>query len=415
MPGLPFQPPISTGIYLLLIVVGFARWGAGARLPQLTPGARRVLVTFAVFGVVAATSLIGTRTTMEGMQMWVKVVIFPMIAAAAVIALTDDLKRTHAVLATILAAAVVASLYGIWEGAAGYNPLIDAFPSDLVYFRSEILGDLAYRSFSVYGNPIEYGTCVGIAAVYALIRFAAATGARDRLLFGAATMICYLGIMSSFSRGPMLSLLIVTFVIALIYRDLRRWLLWGLAASAAGLAAAWPFIGPGLIDRLRDFDNVTLRFKLWETAAALFQDHPVRGVGIGNFPEYYLEWIRLHRIGPFYEFGEDSVATIRVAEQTYLQLAAETGLIGIAAAIAFTIAVFGLGLRLARHAIHPDRRDLAIVVMGGIVVWGLNGMFITAYTHFFGSMLALGVFPALLCAMDIQDKSRATEPSNPPV
>jgi O-antigen ligase len=299
----------------------------------------------------------------------------------------------------LLAGAVIASIYGVVEHLMGSNPLIDSFESDIVYFKAEILGDISYRAFSVFGNPIEFGTCVGMVIPFAMVRLATATDRRTRLTYGAAMAVCLLGLAVTFSRGPLLAVMIGMVLIGLMYASFRRWLIGSAIVGAVAVIAVWPFIQAGVMNRLRDVDNVTLRFKLWETAAVIFQDNPVNGIGIGNFPEYYLEAARDHRIGPFLEFGEASVENIRVAENTYVQLAAETGVLGVAAAIAFVGTMLWLTIGLARRAREPVVRDLAVACGTGMVIYAVNGMFITAYTHFFATMLLFGFLFGFVLAL----------------
>jgi O-antigen ligase len=408
LPGGFYNPPISTAVMLTLFGIGLMRYLAGHRIPPVGPEVARPLTLFVVFAAVALVSLSDPSTTSEGVAMWAKVFLVPGLVITALLACATTPQDVARIFRFLTAGVVLASLFGVYEYLIGYNPLIDAFDSDIVYFRAEILGDTAYRAFSVYGNPIEYGTCVGMVAPYAMVRLATSTGWRERVVYGAVLAMCYVGIAVSFSRGPMLAMLIGTVLIASIYASLRRWLIGGAIVAAVMVAAVWPFVGTGVSDRLHDVDNVTLRFKLWETAAAIYKDHPVLGVGIGNFPQYYLQATRTHRIGPFYEFGEDSLETIRVAENTYLQLAAETGTIGIIAAMAFLLAILSLTLRLAVRARSPATRDLAIVCLTGMLIFAINGMFITGYTHFFATMLLIGFLFGFVLTLAAHDHRSAT-------
>lgn len=405
LPGGIFNPAISTAIMLLLFGVGILRYLGGYRVAAFGPSADRMLTIFGVFAAVALASLVDPRTTSEGLSMWIKVFLFPGLVAFAIIVLADRPENVSRIFQFLLAGAVAASIFGVIEHQIGFNPLIDRFETDIVYFRAEVLGDISYRAFSVYGNPIEYGTCVGMIAPYALVRVATATRRRERLFFALAVALCFIGIAVSFSRGPMLALLMGTILIGAIYATLRPWLIGGAISAAALVAVVWPFLGAGVTERLHDVDNVTLRFKLWQTAASIYEDHPVIGVGIGNFPQYYLESSRDHRIGPFFEFGEGSIETIRVAENTYLQLSAETGTIGIVAGLTFVLSLLGLTLRLSRKAKDHRVRDLAVVCFTSCLIYGINGMFITAYTHYFATMLLLGfVFGMVLALAAYNDR-----------
>jgi O-antigen ligase len=305
---------------------------------------------------------------------------------------------------------VVASLYAVVEYGLGRNPLLEIYRSeiDVRYFTSDVLGELAYRCFSVYGNPLEFATVMGMIFPFAAVRAATAASVRERLAFGTVAAILALGVALTFSRGPMLALVVGCGLTGIVYRQLRPWIVGAAVAAAAVLAAAWPFIGAGVSDRIGDVDNMTLRLKLWETALAIFADHPLRGVGFGNFPAYYLEAARENHIGPFYEFGAESVLKVRVAENAYLQLAAETGVIGMAAGLAAVVAMLGLSIRQARCARDPRSRNLATAIALSIVIYACNGLFVTAYTFYFGTLLLMGFLPGCLLVIDRAEAAGAS-------
>ena len=417
MPGGLYAPPISTALLLALIGVGVLAFLARAPLPRpLAPDGRRLVWAFAVFAAVAATSLIDPRTGAEGVGTWTKVFVLPAALLVAILCVCRSAGDVGRLGLFLMAGGVAASLYAVVEYGLGRNPLLEMYRSemDVRYFTSDMLGDLAYRCFSVYGNPIEFAMVMGMIFPFAAIRLAGAERRREKLAYGIVAGILALGVALTFSRGPMLALIFGCVLIGTIYRQLRPWLIGAALAAVTTIVIAWPLIGAGISDRINDVDNMTLRFKLWEAAFAIFSDHPLRGVGIGNFPYYYLEAIRDDHIGPFHEFGPASVTTIRVAENTYLQLAAETGLLGIAAALVVVTAMLLLAIRLARRAREPRARDLATAIALSTVIYTVNGMFVTAYTLFFGTLLLIGFLPACLLVLDRAEDAGAPKATRLP-
>ena len=410
MPGGAYDPPVSTAVLLALIGVGVLAYLARAPMPRpLAPPGRRALAALAVFAAIAATSLVDPRTGAEGINMWAKVFVLPAAVLAAVLCVCRGPRDVERLGTYLMAGGVVASLYAVVEYSLGRNPLLEMYRSelDIRYYTSEVLGPLAYRCFSVYGNPLEFATVMGMIFPFAAIRVAAAGRMREKLVYGAVACILALGIALTFSRGPMLALVTGCAIIGVIYRQMRPWLVGGALAALATLLVAWPLIGAGISDRINDVDNMTLRFKLWETAVAVFSDQPLRGIGIGNFPQYYLEAVREHHIGPFHEFGPSSITAIRVAENAYLQLAAETGVVGFVAGVAAMTIMLLLGVRLARGARDRRTSDLAVAIAVGMVIYAVNGMFITAYTHYFSTLLIVGFLPGCLLVLDRADETGA--------
>jgi O-antigen ligase len=372
----------------------------GARVGRLGRLGSILVCLFLLFATISLVSLLNERTTSEGVAMWVKVFAFP--ALSAVICLlvvrgAEDVERTYRFL---LAGISLAAGYGIVEYLIGRNILLQEFGQqvDATYQTAAELGSgLAYRIFSVYAQPLEFATALGMILPFALVRFATSPTMRQKLVFAAAVILCALGIVLTYSRGPVLAMVVSVGIIVLIYRSLRPWLVSFGVIGVIAAAAAWPFIGDGLSNRLQDIENVTMRLKLWEIAFALFTDYPLRGIGFGNFPEYYVEAARIHMIGPIYEFGQEGLEGIRVAENTYVQLAAETGVFGFLAAVAAIVAFFRLVLRLRRHARDAATRDLAVAIGVGATAYLVNGLTITAYTIFVPTFLLVGfLFPFAL-------------------
>lgn len=413
IPGGVYAPPISTTLLLALIGIGVLAYLARVPLPRRPAhGARRLVAAFAVFAAIAASSLIDARTGGEALGMWTKVFVLPAAALVAILCACRGPRDVERLVLFVTAGGVVAAVYAVLEYGLGRNPLLEMYRSeiDVRYFTSDVLGEIAYRCFSVYGNPLEFAMVMGMIFPFAAVRVATAATLREKLAYGIVAAILALGVALTFSRGPMLALIAGCLLTGIIYRQLRPWIAGAAVLAMAALIVAWPFIGAGISNRINDVDNMTLRLKLWEIAFSIFSDHPLRGVGIGNFPAYYLEAARENHIGPFYEFGQDALARIRVAENTYLQLLAETGVIGVAAGFAMIIVMLGLCVHHARRARNPRSRDLATAIALSIVIYACNGLFVTAYTFYFGTLLLLGFLPGCLLVID---RAEATEGGAP--
>lgn len=401
-------PPIALAMLVVLALCVVVRGLATVRPARPWGGrSKAALGFFLAFALVAALSLCDERTTTEGVNMWVKAFAFPLttlLVAASALEGRDDVVRTFDAL---LAAAVVISLYAIYEFYVGHNDLLETYLIPIggdedwseFYFTGDALGPgIAYRSFSVFSQPIEFATCVGMIYPYAVVRFGNAKGA-GRLLFGLAAAICLVGLSTSFSRTAVAAALLATIIAGVVVPALRKWFAAGVVFLSLVLLVSWPLLGERVSERLNDVDNVTLRTKLWETAIHIFVDHPVLGVGFGNYPQYYLQAMRDHLVAPATEFGASSVERIRVAENFYLQLAAETGVIGLAAFCAFALASAWLIIGLLRAGDVTVRR-LGVAIALGAMVYFLNAATVTAYTHFSSTLTLLGFLFPLAITLD---------------
>ena len=96
------------------------------------------------------------------------------------------------------------------------------------------------------------------------------------------------------------------------------------------------------------------RFVYWETAYQIFEDHPVLGIGLGNFAFYFDEYLPdrqyrnpelLSKLVP--EEGGNQIVTVK---NYLLRILSETGILGFSAFVAFLIALAGCVLSLLYSA-----------------------------------------------------------------
>lgn len=149
-----------------------------------------------------------------------------------------------------------------------------------------------------------------------------------------AFIIIAVGFFATESRGGLIALAAGA-ILALIIapRQRLRIIVFGGAMGIASLILIG--LQPGAIHRIVDVGGGTSgRSDLWRIGAAVFRAHPLIGVGIGNFivvePHYALTTGLLTR-------PEYINITPQIVHNTYLQLLAETGIIGLLAFLAVII------------------------------------------------------------------------------
>ena len=177
----------------------------------------------------------------------------------------------------------------------------------------------------------------------------------------------------------------------------RKWLLVGILASVAGVAA---LISPVLLQRLELFGELrhpsfasinhilSWRLWIWDTAMNMVADRPFTGVGAGAFQAAYDHYSTLP--------GDVFRGTyVYHAHQLYVGIAAETGLIGLAA---FCVLVV-LTLRWYWQA-TPERRQRAWPFALGLLVYAfpLNSQPILLAQWFFPLIVLL--LTGMLAALD---------------
>ncbi len=91
------------------------------------------------------------------------------------------------------------------------------------------------------------------------------------------------------------------------------------------------------------------RFVYWETAYRMFTQHPLFGVGLGNYTFHFRDNLPAIQVGYMPELitrlvpGPHRIVT---AKNFFLRLLAETGFVGLAAFVVFLIGLTGVGIRL---------------------------------------------------------------------
>jgi putative inorganic carbon (HCO3(-)) transporter len=164
---------------------------------------------------------------------------------------------------------------------------------------------------------------------------------------------------------------------------------------------------PGIAEEGVEADG-SIRSRITETIAAalVFVDHPLIGVGPGQFPTYY--------IGYAEQFGLRVRAEDREAHNLYFGLASDVGILG---SIFFFGAIWVTIRDLARTrarliATRPRLAHLAAGFMLAIVAYLTTGLFLhLAFERYLWLMLALGAATSLIGAAQGVEAERVPEHS----
>ncbi len=246
------------------------------------------------------------------------------------------------------------------------------------------------RLRSVYGSPNNVGLYLGRALPVLVAVCLLGRARRRRVAYGIAALPVAAAILFSFSRGALLvgvplSLLAVGILAG------GRWLVAALGAALAAALAAIPFLRTPRFASLFDVHSGTtfFRLQLWRSSWAMFLDHLWLGVGPDNFLYSYrgryirpAAWQELH---------------LSHAHNVVLDYATRMGIPGLAVGVWLQIAFWRLALPL-RRLNHPDRRALALGLMGMMVSFLAHGMVDASYFLVdlaFALGLSLGVIQLL--------------------
>jgi putative inorganic carbon (HCO3(-)) transporter len=237
-----------------------------------------------------------------------------------------------------------------------------------------------YRVNSVFWDPSIYGRFLVIAILASLV--IALCSVRRDLVLGAAALIgvIWTGLLFSFSQSSFAALIAgVLLAAAFVWR-------WR-SAAAVGLAAVVMltvgFSAPQVRDNLLDesrrgLDRATSgRYGLMEDGARIALDHPLTGVGLGDFKREYAERTGLR--------GEEPARA--ASHNTPITVAAETGLPGLALLVWLVGAAILTSLRLAGKRRLTGR--VALFVALGVTAIAVHSLY---YDAFFEDPMAWGLF-----------------------
>jgi O-antigen ligase len=219
-----------------------------------------------------------------------------------------------------------------------------------------------------------------------------------RLLAVGAATLCVGGIFLTGSREGLLGLgVALAAFLAIGSRWRVRLLLISLVIVASGIFYYRDVASPDVREHVSSVGSGTGRTDLWTVAWRMVEDHPIRGVGAGNFtvssPKYLL--LEPGTIANGRYFLADKP---KVTHNSYLEVWVELGLVG----LALYVLIVGFCLWCALRALRTFRAhgngDMAM--LAGAVFVALCGMFAA---YFFGSReyekegwLLLGLAPTLL-------------------
>jgi hypothetical protein len=370
---LPLYAVLAASVLALLLRV--------FRGVELRPLPLLAAVPAAAFVEIAGLSLLWSRDPHEG-AIDLFFYLFPFAALLLVIGqavLMGVLTRLLA--AALVAVTVVLAAIGLWQQW-----------THTLFFADDLQFANAYTSFfrvtSLFSDSSIYGRylAVGIAVTLVLIWLE-----RLRLAIGLPVLAVLLaGLYFSYSQSSFVALFTAVLLVGLVAGDRRARLVLATTAAAVILATVAVFAVVTWDESSRRATSG--RLPLVELTLPVFADHPVAGVGIGAQP----------RASSRLEDARERVQR-NVSHTTPLTVAAELGLLGLAAYAGFLFAA-------VRSSFLAMRRDRALG-LSLLAVFTILVVHSLAYSGFFEDPLtwgALGLAAASLRLQPLEAAARST-------
>ncbi|MGH9418036.1 MAG: O-antigen ligase family protein [Terriglobales bacterium] len=300
----------------------------------------------------------------------------------------------------VLLAASLMSLPVIYQGLTGSRSTFAGFGT--MIYASVVNGKFSWRPGGTLGDPNFLAMVLVAALPLAALQALEPRAGVRRWLALAALALGALGALFTYSRGGFLGMLLLAIVLLLRHRR-RRLVALALVVVAAGAVAVAPHTLWARVATLfqnsitqpgQQMTDPSFRDRRHEmlAGALMFLDHPLVGVGPGNFEDQYLKYSA--------RAGLSGETTVRDPHSLYTQIAAETGLVGLAAFVWLVVAAFALmerGRRRARGAGAQNFAGLITALELGVGLYLVMSTFLhDAYFRHFMLLVALGATGAAL-------------------
>jgi putative inorganic carbon (HCO3(-)) transporter len=255
--------------------------------------------------------------------------------------------------------------------------------------------DLTVRISGTIGDPNELAALLVAGTVFAGVLAVITKEAALRVAAGAAVVLFLAGIIYTVSRGGLVALGVALIAACLLA---GRWRGRTIVVTALGVVTVIiyfaSFAGLDARDRVTTVEGGSGRTDIWKVGWRMVEDEPIHGIGSGNFPISSIHYLLQPGV---IERDEFIISTPKVAHNTYLQILAELGIVGLAlfgTIIGFAISCAVKGARWFGR--HGDTQ-MELVARGMVVA--LVGVLAADFfiSEQFGKQLwlLLGLGPAL--------------------
>jgi len=381
---------------VLWCALGIARGTWRVRIPWLTVP----VVLFILASLLSLIHAVNGRVVIQSLVLVVTFFVFVLL----VIQVARTKRDVQILLFALLASGVLAGLYGLLQylgvmrGATvgtGPNQVISTLGN-----RNYLGGFLSYLLFPSVVLLVRSKSRVLRILTIALIAFCFGTtllmeqsGANLSMLMGAAAFL--IGWLIFRPVAPLrrnriwllalLGVLVFTYLVEAPSGPLNSVV--GLSAEeGTWLTRTWHQNG----GRTRELD--------WWVGWEMFKDHPLTGIGLGNYKLNFLPYRASFLSTPNGEPYRDlMLPRAAQAHNEYIQGAAEVGILGVLSIVGFLgVGVTTLGLRLVRSRDEADRFDL-LLLSAGVVGFLVHALF-SFPAHLPASCLALVLLIGLVHA-----------------
>jgi O-antigen ligase len=260
----------------------------------------------------------------------------------------------------------IVAIYAIWQHYTGIDILrhLQMDPSFIVPYKK-------YRSIAFFDIPLTYGF---YAMLIGILSFCLGSWEKRnswKIFYFTIAILTVTANFFTYTRSTLYAQ-IFAFIIYFIFFKSRNKVREILAV--AGYLVITYLIDPQILGRsliaaqAGSLEQADIRSVIWSTSFNIFKDHPIFGIGFGNFPIFYQKYLKV----PSEIFGH--------AHNDFLNVAVNAGIVGFLAFI-FMWIVFLKNL-LRRYKEQREGYDKALVLGGvlSVIAFFLASLFQCYYT-----------------------------------
>jgi O-antigen ligase len=366
LPGLEALP--NRMIYVIVLCWIGATAGVLGHRGRAFPAGRGVLTLVVLFVAWQFITLIWARVPGDGSA---QAKDFFVLGSGFLVVLSSIRTRDHLrwIAIAFIAGAALSVLGGVVNGGLT---------------AGQTIGDTATSRFAGGGGDPNYLAAMLIPAIVLAGGLAARASVAARAALGGAVVVMAIGLAATQSRGGLLTL-VATMLVALVLLRGRRLMVIGLVLLSVGGATVFFVSNPAAWQRIhsvRDQGSGSGRTDIWRVAWRMAQDHPIGGVGLAQFPIISPQYTR--EPGQSLQFVGLIVEQHIVVHNVYLQLWAETGIIG----LGLFLGAAGLALTALRRAalLFDAHGDPELAALSRAFLLALVGVLIGSF--FLSNILA---------------------------
>lgn len=261
-------------------------------------------ISIGVFVISMLISALFSGDIVYGLKRWADMWIWRFMPFVVVIFLLNNYIDGKKVMLAGFAGITVTSIYAVYQGLSGMS-----------------------RANGFYGHPMTLGGWLCIFLPLLLIEFfERKLLGKYYWLAGLAFCICSAGLVFNATRGAWLAVAIVCAALLIYYmfkskRNLAVGIIFIALVSTLLVNNSKFMHRLDTIDDFNKYHSNTERILIWQSAWNMFKDHPILGVGLGQYTENYQQ----KYISP-----QAKEPKLGHAHNNFMQMLAENGIVGFA-------------------------------------------------------------------------------------